>query len=280
VTRRRRIIRWLAAGGVSLAIFLAAWTFWYEPRRLVVREHALALPCWTAAPLRVAVASDLHIGAPGVGLDKLDAVIDRINAARPDVVLLLGDFVIQGVAGGRFVPPETTASHLKNLRAPLGIFAVLGNHDWWLDAPRVARAFQANGIVLLEDTATRVRSNGDAFWLAGVSDFWEGAHDVRRALSGIADDRPVLAMTHNPDIFPQVPPRVCLTLAGHTHGGQVAFPFLGAPIVPSRFGERFASGLVVENGRHLFVTVGVGTSIIPVRFRVPPEIVVLTLSRE
>jgi uncharacterized protein len=115
-------------------------------------------------------------------------------------------------------------------------------------------------------------------WVAGLSDLWTGHHDLDAALSVVKDDgAPAILLTHNPDVFPRVPRRVTLTLAGHTHGGQVRLPFIGAPIVPSAFGKRYAAGHVVEDGRHLFVATGVGTSILPVRFRVPPAITLLTL---
>lgn len=258
-------------------MFLALWAFWWEQRRLVVRESRAALDCWHGAPLRIAVVSDLHIGSPYTGVEKLDRVVARINAGKPDVVVLLGDFVIQGVVGGRFVTPERIARGLAQLRAPLGVYAVLGNHDRILDAERVIRAFEGAGIRMLEDAALPLMQNGQPFWLVGISDFVEGPHDVAGALRQVTDDAPAIAITHNPDVFPTIPPRVCLTLAGHTHGGQAAFPLVGRPIVPSRYGERYAIGHVHENGRRLFVTAGVGTSIIPVRFRVPPEVVFLTI---
>jgi predicted MPP superfamily phosphohydrolase len=116
-----------------------------------------------------------------------------------------------------------------------------------------------------------------AFWLAGVGDLWTGTPDIEGTLRQVDTDYPVILFTHNPDIFPNVPARVSLTVAGHTHGGQVNLPLLGRPVVPSDFGQRYAYGHVVEGGRHLFVGGGVGTSIIPARFRVPPEIVILTL---
>lgn len=275
MTRRARIV---LLATVVAALGLAIWALWFEPRRLVVRTESVPLPCWVGAPVRVAILSDLHIGSPGVGVEKLDHIVRLVNAARPDAVVLLGDFVIQGVTGGRFVTPETIADHLKALRVPLGTFAVLGNHDWWLDAARVARALRASGIAVLEDAAVPVRrGESDGFWIAGISDFWEGAHNVTLALQAVTGNAPVLAITHNPDVFPDIPSRVCLTLAGHTHGGQVAFPIIGRPVVPSRFGARYAAGHVEEGSRRLFVTTGIGTSIFPVRWRVPPEIVVLEI---
>jgi uncharacterized protein len=264
-------------------LVLAAWAFWWEPRRLLVEYERLDLPGWDT-PLRIAVLSDLHVGGPYNGLSKLSRIIDKTNAARPDLIVILGDFVIhdrQATAlpslGGRVVLPEPIADSLRRLQAPLGVNAVLGNHDWWFDAPRVHAALTNAGITVLEDSARVLEHKGGRFWLGGVSDLWEGRHDIPRTLSWVTDDAPIILITHNPDVFIDVPSRVSLTIAGHTHGGQVKFPLIGAPIVPSDYGQRFAAGHVVEQGRHLFVSTGTGMSILPVRFRVPPTIAVLEL---
>ncbi|HEV2765064.1 MAG TPA: metallophosphoesterase, partial [Pyrinomonadaceae bacterium] len=196
----------------------------------------------------------------------------------PDLVVMPGDFVIQDVVGGRYITPEAIAAHLKEMRAALGVYAVLGNHDWWDDGPRIIRVFESNGIRVLENDAARLERNGHALWLAGLSDLWTRQPDIEGTLARVTDDAPVIAFTHNPDLFPNVPPRVSLTLAGHTHGGQVCLPVFGRAVVPSQFGRRYAEGHVVETGRHLYVSPGVGTSIYPVRFLVPPEITLLTLT--
>lgn len=263
---------------VALALGLQA--FWLEPASLRVSEERISLP-WPARPLRVAILTDLHVGSPFNGIDHLRDVVDRTNAAHPDMICILGDLVIQGILGGNFVSPENIAAELERLTSPVGTFAVLGNHDGWLDRERVRRALVANGVRVVEDTAVRVETPAGAIWVAGVSDLWTGPHDLGAALSAVASDaEPVLLLTHNPDVFPMVPGRVALTIAGHTHGGQVRLPLVGPPIVPSRFGQRFAAGHIVEGGRHLFVATGVGTSIIPVRFRVPPAVTILELEPE
>lgn len=279
---------------LGLAVALAAlvvaalWAFWLEPASVTVRRVSLRVPGWRAEHrgLRVAVLTDLHVGSPHVGLDKLRRVVARTNDERPDLVVLLGDFLIGGkdgepgeggVVGGTFVEPEPIAEELRGLRAPLGVFAVLGNHDCWYDCGRVARALEGAGVGVLVNRAARVERGGRAFWLGGLADLWTGTPDVGGVLRQAGGEEPVILLTHNPDIFPEVPPRVSLTLAGHTHGGQVNFPLAGRLVVPSRFGRRYAMGHVVEGGRHLFVSGGVGTSIIPVRFRVPPEVVILSL---
>ncbi|MHC5211541.1 MAG: metallophosphoesterase [Planctomycetota bacterium] len=264
---------------LALPLALGGWAFVVEPASLGVHEEALALPTWPAthAPLRIALLADLHTGSPFHGLDTLAEIVDETNATQPDLVLLAGDYVIHGVKGGEFVPPEDIAAALGRLSAPLGVYAVLGNHDHWLGAPRVRGALFEAGIEVLEDDARRIERPGGDFWVVGLSDFWEGACDVEDALAQVTDDAPALAFMHNPDLFPRLPGRFALVMAGHTHGGQVHLPLLGRPIVPSRYGERYAAGLVVEEGRHLFVSTGLGTSILPVRFRVPPEIVLLTV---
>jgi len=274
--RPRALSLLLLAG---LAVIPPTWAFIVEPSSLRNESYELEIPRWPAAcdGLRIAVLADLHVGSPFNGLGKLEAIIALTQRAHPDLILLAGDYVIHGVPGGRFTPPEEIAAALGELSAPLGTWAVLGNHDWWFDAARVQSALESVGIRFLEDASARVSSGSCSFWLAGISDFWEGRHDVRRALSQIRDASPIVAFTHNPDVFPDVPARVSFTIAGHTHGGQVYLPLVGRPVVPSQYGERYAIGHVVENGRHLFVSSGLGTSIIPVRFLVPPEVSVLTL---
>ena len=279
MTRRRRLALIVLLGAVAALLLLGAQAFVVEPSSLEVHRATLALPGWPAThqPLTVALIADLHTGAPWQGLDALRRVVDTTNALRPDLVLLLGDYVIHGVLGGHFVPPEESAPLLGRLVAPLGVFAVLGNHDHWFDGGRVRAALEAAGIPVLEDRARRIERPGGDFWLVGLKDYWEEDRDLPGAIAPLTDELPALAFTHNPDVFATLPGRFALVLAGHTHGGQVDLPLLGRPIVPSAYGQRYASGHIVEDGRHLFVTTGIGTSIVPVRFGVPPEIVLLTL---
>ena len=221
--------------------------------------------------------ADVHAGAPHMTLDALRGIVVTVNAAHPDLIVLLGDYVIHGIIGGRFIEPEPIATVLGRLSAPLGVLAVTGNHDWWYDGERVRQAFRGAGIPVLENEAAAVGAGGHTVWLVGLADAWTRPVDLDGPLSRVPAGAPVLVLTHNPDVFPMVPGRVGLTVAGHTHGGQVRLPFLGRPVVPSRFGQRYAAGLVSEQGHSLFVTPGVGTSIVPVRFRVPPAVSLLTL---
>jgi uncharacterized protein len=280
VKRRARLALAVAAAASLAGAGLLGWAIVVGPGRLVVRETRVRSGGWPATrpPLRIAVLTDLHVGSFRNGLDRLDEVVARTNGAHPDLVVILGDLVIHDVLLGRFVPPETTAAHLAGLRAPDGVVAVLGNHDWWLDGTRVREDLERAGILVLENDATPIGDGARRFWVAGLADLWTRPVSIPRALARVPADEPVVLLTHNPDVFPGVPARVALTLAGHTHGGQVAVPFLGRPVVPSRYGQRYAYGLIVEGGRALFVSSGVGTSLLPVRFGVPPEIAIVTLS--
>jgi len=200
-----------------------------------------------------------------------------VNAEQPDLILLGGDYMINDIWFGSPVAADSIGAELGQLRAPLGVFAVLGNHDWWNNGPKVRAAFEARGVTVLDDEVRRLHFGGKSFCLLGVRDETERLRSAQKELELALPGMPLLVLVHEPDIFPLLDERATLTLAGHTHGGQVDLPLIGRPIVPSRFGSRYAAGHVVEGGRHLFVTTGVGTSIIPVRFRVPPEIALLTL---
>lgn len=273
------VTRYLKIGLLVTLTACALWGFWLEPRSLKVQEVELRLAWPYQRPLRIAVVSDLHVGAPYESLTHLRQVVDSINATHPDLICLLGDFVTVGIIGGTRVEPDRIADELRRLHAPGGVTAVLGNHDRARrGASKVYTALTMAGLQVLEDTAIRVSTPAGPLWIAGVSDLWTARHDVGRALRSVTDTvTPVLVITHNPDIFPDVPARPFLTLAGHTHGGQVRLPLIGSPIVPSRFGQRYAMGYVREGGRSLFVTTGVGTSGIPVRFGVPPTISVVNV---
>ena len=269
-----------AAYGILFSLFL--WAFWLEPASIRIAKIEIDVPRWPAecSGMRVVVLADLHVGSPWNGLRNLKRIVDRTNSLKPDLVLLPGDFVIHGVLGGSFVEPEQAAEVLAGLRARLGVYAVLGNHDWWLNRDRVFNSIGQQGIAVLEDRSINVNAGGCRFALVGLSDYREGPHDIDRALANVDPLMASLAFTHNPDIFPEIPASVNLTIAGHTHGGQVYLPFIGRPVVPSTYGDRYAIGYIEENGKAMYVSSGVGTSILPVRFMVPPEITELTLHSE
>jgi predicted MPP superfamily phosphohydrolase len=267
---------------IVVCVALAVYAVAVEPSRLTVNRQELTIPKWPSAlsGLRVAVLSDLHIGSPFWGVPRLAQLVTRVNSEQPDLVLLAGDYLIDGMVGGTVVPAEPIAAELGRLRAPLGVIAVLGNHDGWHDGKHMRSALRAHGIVVLEDEVLPIAARGSAFCVLGMADEEVRARSATQALDLAPPGVPLLALVHEPDIFVDMDARASLTIAGHTHGGQVKLPLLGRLVVPSRYGQRFAAGHVVERGRHLFVTTGLGTSILPIRFGVPPEVALLTLRAE
>jgi predicted MPP superfamily phosphohydrolase len=262
-----------------IVISLLVWSLVIEPNRLVLKTVLLPVERIDKhfGPLRVVLISDLHAGSPWITLEKLREVVSITNAAKPDLILLAGDFVAEEVIGGSLVEPEPIAAELKALSAPLGTYAVLGNHDWAWNGYRVSKALTDAGIPVLENSALRLERDGRHLWLVGIADAWTRRPDFQTAMNQIQDDAPVIAFTHNPDVFPYAPKQVDLTLAGHTHGGQICLPFIGSPMVPSKYGQRYVAGHTVENGHDLYVTTGIGTSVFPIRLGVTPEVVLLSL---
>lgn len=295
VLTRRRFIAGLAgvaaAGGAFASYALGIEPLW----RLNVTRYRLKPLGWPdGMKLKIAAVADLHACKPYMPVARIEEIVAATNALKPDVTVLLGDFM----AGHRFttgaVPSADWARALAGLKAPLGVHAILGNHDWWDDraaqrqrkGPIVARlALETAGIPVYENHAIRLQHGNHPFWLAGLGDQiafvvgrgrFIGVDDLQATLAKVTDDTPVILLAHEPDIFTKVPARVALTLSGHTHGGQVRI--LGySPVVPSRYGNRFAYGHIVETDRNLIVSGGLGCSIMPVRFGVPPEIVEVML---
>lgn len=268
----------LALGAGALAVYAG----WVEPRRLVVRERTLALPRWPASlsGLRVGVLTDMHAGVLHANEDAIARWVERMNAEAPDLVLLGGDFTDAHWLFGRRLAPERIVERLGALQAPLGVVAVLGNHDWKAFGTHMWTALAGAGIPVLENDSHAIDAPGGRLHVAGVADVRFRRPDVARALARVPEDEPVIVLAHDPDVFPFVPNRVALTISGHLHGGQIAIPYLRRAVVPSRYGERFIRAHVVEHGRHLVVSSGLGTSGLPVRLLAPPELLVLELRPE
>jgi hypothetical protein len=247
--------------------------------------------------LRVAALADLHAGFPHMPLSRVRGIVEATNRLKPDVVVLLGDYAGTDRISAEPILWADTVPLFRGLDAPLGVFAVLGNHEFWDDPSRerqlagdtlAHQAFRRSAIPLLENDAVRLDARGGPAWLLGLGDQlairlgrgrYRGRDDLPGTLAKVTDDAPAILLAHEPDIFPAVPDRVALTLSGHTHGGQVRL--LGySPVVPSEYGNRYAYGHVVEGRRHLVVSGGLGTvsaGFVPVRLGVPPEIVVVDL---
>ncbi len=275
---RKRLRVWLDAIILILAL-LAFWGFFIEPGRLVVRRQTIQIANWPSelSGLKVAVLSDIHVDRWFVDEKKVRSIVERTNQLEPDVIVILGDYMSGNGWVRQQVEPEVFAPILKNLNAPLGVYSVLGNHDWWYDGKHLREELERNGIKVLENEVMQLNARNTSLWLVGLSDLWTRPQRINETIERVPQGEPIIALAHNPDIFPRLPQHVQLLLGGHTHGGQVRFPIIGSVVASSRLGDRYSRGHVFENNRHLFVTTGIGTSIMPVRFGVTPEIVLLTL---
>jgi predicted MPP superfamily phosphohydrolase len=286
VTRRS-----LLAGAAGLIGLSAAGTVGYaaaiEPQQLVVTPYTLKPRGWPAGrKLTITVIADLHAGGPDMPLPNVQRIVDTANALKSDVIVMLGDYIARYRFAVERIPDPVWAAELARLQAPLGVWAILGNHDWWYDLAGVRNALAEVRIPLLENQAVLLGPEGERVWVAGIGDQiayrighgrFRGVDDLPGTLAQVTTDDPVILLAHEPDIFPRLPSRVALTFAGHTHGGQIRVPLIWPAFVPSRYGKRYAYGHVIERERHLIVSGGLGTSIIPARFGVPPEIVHVTL---
>jgi predicted MPP superfamily phosphohydrolase len=289
-TRRR----FLLSATLATPFLSGSYAFAIEPvLRLVTTRYDIAPSRWPAGhSLRIAVLADIHAINPWMSPSRIAAIAQATNALRPDIILLAGDYEasmpLYGI--GSYVSMEDCAQALSILKAPLGVHAVLGNHDLGLRGnwgDNVRRAFAGHGIPVMENSALRLEKDGKPFWLLGLGDQWggrggAGLDDLPATLAQVNDEAPTILLAHEPDIFADLPRldrerRIALTICGHTHGGQVSIPFYGPRSVPSRYGRRFAYGHIVEDDRHLVVSGGLGMTAIPVRFGVPPEIVLITL---
>lgn len=298
---RRSVVLGLGATALSGST-MAAYAVGVEPFRLSITRYEIQpLGPWPKdLKLRIVALSDIHACEPWMDVARIRSIVDTANGLGGDVIVLLGDYVSGMELITRDVEPSEWAPVLGGLRAPLGTYAVLGNHDWWNDrrarnrrrGPTVAgEALKSAGIRLLQNEALALDVRGHEFWLAGLGDQLAfvptdgsrirpgfGVDDLPATLAQIPEGKPAILLAHEPDIFPQVPARIALTLSGHTHGGQVkAFGY--APIIPSRYDDRYAYGHIREQS-DLVVSGGLGMSGVPMRFGVPPEIVVVDLGSE
>jgi hypothetical protein len=288
------------AGLGAFGASTAAYGFGIEPERLRITRYDLTPSQWPSdLQLKIAVIADLHACDPWMSLERIAGIVDRTNSLGADVIVMLGDYVAGHRHVTRFIPAAEWAPVLAGLKAPLGVHAILGNHDWWEDnavqregqGPTIARrALEAAGIPVYENDVQRLTKGNHSFWLAGLGDQLAyaparrfrpmsriGVDDLSATLAKVTDDAPIILLAHEPDVAPRVPARVALQLSGHTHGGQVRL--LGwSPVVPSRYGKKFAYGHVRAKC-DVIVSGGLGCSIMPFRFGVPPEILLVSMGK-
>lgn len=273
---RRGFLRRLSCAAGALVFGGSIIDSLREPDQLRVTQVSVAFPNLPPAfeGLRIAQLTDVHHG-PTVSLEFVQRAVDMANGLEPDLVALTGDYVYRGT---EYIPPCIRL--LGRLQAPLGVFAVLGNHDHWHGASLTREWMARVGIVDLSNSAVPIRCGDDWLWLAGVGDLWEDTQRLDYALADAPADASVLLLSHNPDYAHLLTDRrVGLMLSGHTHGGQVNLPLIGPPILPLRYGRKYAVGLVRDDWKQVFISRGVGTIIPAIRFRCRPEVALITLTR-
>jgi len=275
---RRRFLRRASCAGLGLGLAGAADALVIEPRWVAVERRDVPIQGLGAGldGLRLVLLSDTHCG-PWTSPDYVRKTVRLANEQEPHVALLLGDYCHDH---RRHIGPGIEP--FADLEAAHGVFAVLGNHDHWEDAQATRRALKDVGAVELTNTAAVIEQHGDRLALGGVDDLWTGQQDPVTAFAGVSEGVPRLLLSHNPDYAEELPEglRVDLMVSGHTHGGQVWLPLVGAPLVPSRYGQRYRAGLVEGPRCWVYVTRGLGTITPPVRFLCRPELTVLTLRRQ
>jgi predicted MPP superfamily phosphohydrolase len=282
---------------IAVGLILLGYAYFIEPRRLVVIAVELKVkrldPAFDA--LKIVLISDIHGGSNSVDDAMMEKVVARANEQDADLIILLGDYVSET---NRAIPPnlkmpmEHVADGIAGLRAKYGVIAVLGNHDGWYCDACVRKELTRVGYTVLENEVAVIERNGHKLRILGLKDHmkvnsWlDFSNDAKKALTNNGQTGDIIVLEHSPDILPiitgdlSISPDLKLILAAHTHGGQVWLPILGTPIVPSSYGQKYSYGHVRENNVDMFIDTGIGTSILPFRFMMPPQIAVLTLRSE
>jgi uncharacterized protein len=288
--------RWLRRIGSAFGILVLlislflSYSYFIEPRRFVVIEDTVQIPHFDQKlnGLRVLTISDIHTGSNYAPSERIEFMVEQANAQNADLIVLLGDYVSesrwdrealsQPEGSDRTelkIPVEEFSPILGRLQAKYGVYAIIGNHDWYHNEEKIARLLREAGITVLQNEIATIEINDAPVHIWGIEDFWKNRAVPTEAYDELREKRNIIALTHNPDSLLHTPDGIAIMFAGHTHGGQLNWPIFGPKAV---FNDpRFMDGHAVVDGKHVYVTSGVGTSVIPFRFRVPPEINVVTL---
>lgn len=254
--------------------------------------HRLTLPEWQGPPLRIAVLADPHVCLPWVKPERASRIVEQVNALEADLIVLAGDLLPDRNMPCRHLKADRIVPLFRPLQAPLGMHAIIGNHDRE-DCARdqasdgtdnsVIEAYAASGMTARRNDAVQLCHEGFDFWLVSVDTQRgrgkgkPGFADAKSAFAKVPEGAPAILLAHEPDIFASGESRAFLQISGHTHGGQFTL-FGRRPMTPSKYGDRYAIGHITEDDRHLVVSAGIGYSGLPFRFGVPPELTLIEIS--
>lgn len=258
-----------------IVVFCGLYAFFIEPNRLNITTYEYNTNKIND-DIKIAFLSDFHTGSPFNNLKRLEYIIDKTNALNPDIILLGGDYVVYDVVLGKHIQIEDILKILQKLKAPLGVYAVLGNHDYWeYDFKTLKQSFEDNNISLLINENIEFKN----FNLIGIDDACTYHHNIEKSFVAINENKLDIILTHSPEAFPEVNAQSVM-LAGHVHGGQIKLPIIGVLSTATRLGKEYVSGRYDKNNKTLFLSKGLGTSILPLRFMATPEIIILTLKKK
>ncbi|MFN0140495.1 MAG: metallophosphoesterase [Pyrinomonadaceae bacterium] len=284
----------------TAGVICLTYAYFVEPTRLVVTSSTIKIKDWDATfdGFKIVMIGDIHGGSNNVTEEKLRELVVRTNEQNADIIVLLGDYVTQvrgnkGLSGRSLaMPMATIADRLAGLKATYGVYAVLGNHDGWYSDTSVAAELTRVGYKVLQSEIAVIEKDGKRLKILGLIDHlklsprWTRTSADLKPIAESSGEGNLIVLQHSPDIVEVITGELSISkdlrliLAAHTHGGQVWLPILGTPIVPSSFGQKYSYGHVKASGVDMFVTSGLGTSVLPIRFMMPPEIAVLTIMRE
>lgn len=274
--RPRRWLRWLLLLAFVGAALLAKG-YWNATRDPLIRTAKVEVADWPAGqpPLRLLLLSDIHVAGPDMPPERVVRIVAELNRLKPDLVLIAGDLVSEKRSATHIYTAAEVVAPLGGLRAPLGVVVAPGNHDHWFKPDALRSELEKQGLRVLQNDAAKL----GPLVVGGVDDDYSGHDDVPAtfaAMDRLGSGVPLL-LTHSPDIVPDLPRPVAAVFAGHTHCGQIRFPFVGALTYVSRYGDRFACGDIDDKGQRVFVGAGLGTSLLPLRFNTPPDAWLVTL---